>query len=100
MQHFFNHWSGGDGKFIYDIYSGLIAAILGVAALGGLGIIYKRFLCHDSSCHKLAMHHVAGGQHSICGKHYREMLGLPKDHNFTIHHIRQAHQDHLDSQSS
>lgn len=102
MHHILNHWSGGDGKFIYDIYSGIGPFILSLGFLSGLYMFWKKHSCHDSRCFRLARHPVAEGEHLVCGRHYKVILGLPRKHRITVHSIKRKHEavsSNLDSES-
>lgn len=95
MHHIIDHWSGGDGGFVYCLYSGLLALIgLGVVSTV-LRIISKHTQCHDDSCHKPGVFKIAGGEHRVCRAHYLAVSGHPPDHTIDVAHLRAKHERHL-----
>lgn len=99
MHHFLNHWSGGDGGFIYDVGSGPIATVLGLGFLSLMGWLAHKInqhtQCHDDSCHKPGIYHIAGGEHRVCRDHYLEVMGHQPGHKIDVAHLRRKHEDHV-----
>lgn len=65
----------------------------------GLGTLvsgaWHHLNCHVSGCPWVVRHKIAGGEYGVCGKHWRQINHLPRDHKFTVAHLRDHHHAHL-----
>lgn len=66
------YWSGADGGVIYNLYSGLLALIVGVGLLGGVAGAWHKHSCHQPGCWRISRHIIVdadGTTHGACRKH-------------------------------
>lgn len=88
MPHWLFHLLGGDGGSVYDYLS---APLPDVALITGVAAFIHRHQCHDHRCVRIARHQVANGEFAVCGRHHRQLNGLPANHRVDIHHIKTVH---------
>lgn len=87
MHHILDHWSGGDGQFLYDLYSGLFPFLLslGLLTLGGAAL--RRINCAEPGCPRIGRHHMVddnGHEHHVC-RHHHPTGGPPR--GLKHHHV-------------
>jgi hypothetical protein len=52
---------------------------------------WKKHNCHDHWCARIGRHPVLDGKYLVCRRHLNQILGLPKRHRLSVHHIRDEH---------
>lgn len=80
----------------YAFFSGIGPVLLTAIGLSTIiTTLIHTLNCHVHGCPWLVRHKVANGEYGVCRKHWREINGHPKDHRFTVDHLRQRHHAHL-----
>lgn len=80
----------------YALFSGVLPCAETAIGLGTIiSGLFHTLNCHVSGCPRINRHKVAGGEYGVCSRHWREINHLPRDHKFTIDHLREHHHRHL-----
>lgn len=80
----------------YAFFSGFFPCFLTTLGLSTIIVgLFHHINCHSSGCWRIVRHKIANGEYGVCGRHWREINGHPKDHKFTIEHLRRHHKAHL-----
>jgi hypothetical protein len=79
------NFESGSGS---DIGEATVALALLTAIYGW----YRKNNCHAPGCPRIGLHHLAGGEFRVCGRHH------PHERRLTLEHIHLAHARHLASQ--
>lgn len=87
MHHIVNHWSGGDGQFIYDIYSGVAALLVGIGLNGLLFHGLRSRKCHTAWCPFPGRHdyEMDGATYRLCARHHPAARKIRRCHILAHH---------------
>jgi hypothetical protein len=67
-------------------------AIAGALATG-VAAWYRKNNCHAPGCPRIGLHHLAGGEFRVCGRHHHDQR--VREGRLTLEHIHLAHARHL-----
>lgn len=85
----YNSWSG----IFSDIGEITLLAGLVTVPLAVLRFLHAHFECHEETCHRLGVHHVAGTPYRTCWPHH-PVLSEHEKHGVPLRVIHDRHQPH------
>lgn len=87
MWHFLTELFGITNGHWYNLWSGPLPD---VTLAGSLIIIYRKHVCHQDRCWRIAKHSVGDGSIVVCKKHHPVIQGR----KITAQHVQMAHVRH------